>query len=257
VRLTVIHWRPEEAADAMERLRSLGFDTQCMRPEGGNLAAVRNTAPDAFVIDLTRLPSHGTAVGAELRKSRAVRHIPIVFAGGLPEKVQRARSVLPEALFCTWDNIEAALLEAATSPPAPAPKPGGYMTAYAGTPVAKKLGIMPGSVLTVTGAPDEYPECLNIPDSVTVHRHAGHPSDRVLVFVDRAAQLDMRFAAAERSVSDRGNIWIIWPKQASGMATDVNQHIVRATGLERGWVDYKVCSVDKVWSGFCFGRKRK
>jgi len=255
LRVTVIHWRPEEAVENVANLRRLGFDAACIRPEGGNLAATRKTMPDAFVIDLSRLPSQGTAVGAELRKSRITRQIPIVFVGGLPEKVERARTVLPDALFTTWDDIEAVLRQAPASVPI-APVAVGAMHAYSGTPVAKKLGIEPGSVLTVIGAPEEYPECLDIPADVTVHRRGGHASRRVLVFVDREAQLEVRFSAAERSVDERGNIWILWPKQASGMPTDVNQNVVRAHGLERGWVDYKVCAVDKIWSGFLFGRKR-
>ncbi len=255
MRVTVIHWRPEECESNIAELRSLGYDAICMRPEGGNLSPFRKSPPDAFVIDLSRLPSQGTAVGSELRKSRSTRHVPLIFAGGLPEKVERARSVLPDALFCEWSDIDTTLRRAPASVPI-APVAPGMTGQWSGTPVAKKLGIAAGSVLTVLGAPEEYPECLDLPDDVTIHRRGGHASDRVLVFVDRAAQLEPRFAAAERSVSDKGTIWIIWPKQASGVPTDVTQHVVRAHGLERGWVDYKVCAVDKVWSGFAFGRKR-
>jgi len=46
-----------------------------------------------------------------------------------------------------------------------------------------------------------------------------------------------------------GMLWIGWPKKASGRPTDLNENIVRDTGLACGLVDVKVCAVDEVWSG--------
>ena len=51
-------------------------------------------------------------------------------------------------------------------------------------------------------------------------------------------------------------VWIIWPKQASGVDTDLTQNAVRAAGLGAGLVDYKVCAVDETWSGLLFPRRR-
>jgi hypothetical protein len=51
-------------------------------------------------------------------------------------------------------------------------------------------------------------------------------------------------------------MWIIWPKKASGLASDLNQNIVRAQGLAAGLVDYKVCAVDETWSGLLFARRQ-
>jgi hypothetical protein len=51
--------------------------------------------------------------------------------------------------------------------------------------------------------------------------------------------------------------WIAWPKQTSGVATDLKEDIVRELGLSAGWVDYKICSIDETWSGLCFARRKK
>jgi hypothetical protein len=47
-------------------------------------------------------------------------------------------------------------------------------------------------------------------------------------------------------------IWVSWPKKTSGIATDLNDVVVRDTALPLGLVDTKVCAVDQVWSGLKF-----
>jgi hypothetical protein len=78
----------------------------------------------------------------------------------------------------------------------------------------------------------------------------------VLFFVDSLATLQRRFGVASRTVRDGGGLWIIWPKKASGVKTDVTETAVREYGLAAGWVDYKICAVDETWSGLQFARRR-
>ncbi len=47
-------------------------------------------------------------------------------------------------------------------------------------------------------------------------------------------------------------LWVSWPKKTSALATDLTGDVVRATGLEAGLVDVKVCAVDEDWSGLKF-----
>jgi hypothetical protein len=51
-------------------------------------------------------------------------------------------------------------------------------------------------------------------------------------------------------------LWILWPKKTSSRVSDLTQVTVRAAGLRVGLVDYKICSVDPVWSGLLFRRRR-
>ena len=84
-------------------------------------------------------------------------------------------------------------------------------------------------------------------------RRGASGADLVLWFVRSVRQLNRgleRYAVLEVPV------WIIWPKQASGVDTDLTQNAVRAAGLGAGLVDYKVCAVDETWSGLLFRRRR-
>lgn len=125
---------------------------------------------------------------------------------------------------------------------------------YSGTPLPRKLGIKAGSVVLLLQAPAGIEVTLGeLPDGVQVKRTArGGAGDVVLLFAGSLAALERGFPAARRSLADGGRLWIAWPKKASGVATDLTGDGVRAHGLARGLVDYKVCAVDGVWSGLCF-----
>jgi hypothetical protein len=57
---------------------------------------------------------------------------------------------------------------------------------------------------------------------------------------------------AAKALAPAGMVWISWPKKSSGVATDLTEDIIRATGLALGLVDVKVCAVTDVWSGLKF-----
>ena len=80
-------------------------------------------------------------------------------------------------------------------------------------------------------------------------------ADLFLVFVRNRRELAAQLARSRATV-DRQTAWLIWPKTASGVKTDLNGNIVRETGLAAGLVDYKVCSVDDTWSGLAFKRRK-
>jgi hypothetical protein len=216
---------------------------------------VREDPPTAFIIDLSRLPSLGRDVGQALRQFATTRHVPLIFVGGAPEKVARIREVLPDAVYCEWAGIAAALHSAvATMPDEPVvPAP---MAGYSGTPLAKKLGIKTGSRLCLIHAPQGFTAKLSLPPGVHVRERAAE-SERVLFFVRGRKELQSGFDSATGAVAQQGGLWVIWPKKASGIATDISQPEVRKFCMDRGWVDYKVCAVDETWSGLLFARKRQ
>ena len=73
------------------------------------MRSLRESPPLAAVIDLTRLPSHGRYVAAEIRATKSTRHIPIVFVDGDPEKVERIRKDLPDAVYTSRSRLASAL----------------------------------------------------------------------------------------------------------------------------------------------------
>jgi hypothetical protein len=124
---------------------------------------------------------------------------------------------------------------------------------YSGTPLPRKLGIKPGSRLALVGSPRGFEKTLGeLPPGVAVRRRAQGPSDVVVAFFERDAELRRRLPILKRALDYAGGLWIVWPKRASGVATDLGEAQVRAAGLAIGLVDNKVCAIDETWSGLRF-----
>ena len=75
------------------------------------------------------------------------------------------------------------------------------------------------------------------------------PFDVVVAFFEREAELERQLPKLHAVLEPNGGLWIAWPKRASGVATDMTEHVVRKHGLPRGLVDNKVCAIDATWSG--------
>jgi hypothetical protein len=133
-------------------------------------------------------------------------------------------------------------------------KPAGY----SGTPLPKKLGIKPSSIVALLAAPRGFRKTLGkLPEGAKLLAGANKDCTLTLWFTRSRADLErgIRKAAAQAA---HGRVWIIWPKQASSVATDLKEGVVREAGLAVGLVDYKVCAVDATWSGLAFAlRKQK
>jgi hypothetical protein len=121
---------------------------------------------------------------------------------------------------------------------------------YSGTPLPRKLGIKPGARLALVGAPDSFDATLGeLPEGVAVRRRLRGPVDVIVAFYVRRAELARRLGVLRDSLEPAGGLWIAWPKRASGVATDLDENVVRELGLAAGLVDNKVCAIDEVWSG--------
>ena len=122
---------------------------------------------------------------------------------------------------------------------------------YSGTPLVRKLGIKPGARLGLIGAPEGFDQTLGeLPAGVHVLRRlGGRPFDVIVAFFDRRDAFERRLPALAGGLDPAGGLWIAWPKRASGVSTDITEHVVRDLGLAAGLVDNKVCAVDQVWSG--------
>jgi hypothetical protein len=127
------------------------------------------------------------------------------------------------------------------------------MAGYSTTPLPKKLGIGPGARLALVDAPQGFAASLDpLPLGVTLGPELEGPCDVILLFAVERTVLRERIAAAARTLAPSGGLWVIWPKRASGVPTDLSEPVVREFGLGAGLVDNKVCAVDAVWSGLRF-----
>ena len=257
-RVRLIHWNADEAKQRAKILRAVGYEVIHKIPDGPELLRdLRTKPPTAVVIDLSRLPSQGRDVGLAVRQSKVTRHVPIVFVGGEPEKLARVKSLLPDAAFTSWNKIRSALKQAIAHPPANPVRPDSLLAGYSGTPLPKKLGIKANSVVALEGAPHGFRKTLgDLPEGVALEDDARGPCDIILWFVRSREELahEMKAMATRTGA---GRLWIIWPKKASGMDTDVREPDVRTIGMAAGLVDFKVCAVDATWSGLAFTRRKR
>jgi hypothetical protein len=102
------------------------------------------------------------------------------------------------------------------------------------------------------GAPAGF-DLGQLPDGVVLHRRAGSSSyDVAVLFCADHSRLAKRWPAVHRAVTQAGRLWVAWPKRSSGLATDLDENVVREHGLAHGRVDVKVCAIDQTWSGLAF-----
>jgi hypothetical protein len=128
------------------------------------------------------------------------------------------------------------------------------MAGYSGTPLVQKLGIKVNARVAILNAPQDFAATLgDLPEGVVVQDRArGGKFDVMVFFTDRRSELARRFSSLANRLASAGGLWVAWPKQVSGVATDLTEGVVRQVGLEGGLVDNKVCAVDETWSGLRF-----
>jgi len=255
-RVRLIHWNAGEAEERAGRLRSAGYEVVHEMLDPAGLRELRGDPPDAVVIDLGRLPSHGRDVAMGLRKYKATRHVPLVFVGGAPEKVARIKELLPDALYSTWSEIRSSVERAIANPPADPVVPRSLLAGYSGTPLPKKLGIKANSAVALVDAPAGFEETLGkLPEDVVLSGQISDRPDVTLWFIKSRDDLECGIQQMS-ATAGAGRLWIVWPKKSSGIVSELSQAVVREAGLAAGLVDFKVCAIDAIWSGLCFTRRK-
>jgi CheY-like chemotaxis protein len=259
-RIRYIHWNAAEADEYIEKLRNQGFDVEYdERPNSHHFAEWRTTPPDLFLIDLTRLPSHGREAGVALRNYKALRTVPIVFLDGEPEKAEQVKQILPDAIYVQAAKLVPTLKRVLrTGPVKQAAKPVAMMERYGNRSIAQKVGIEPHSAVALWESPGQIEQMLEgLPDGV----HWVEPDDEratlAILFARDEESVDEAFLLALRHPHLK-KIWVARRKAGTGPKKlgAVSENLVRETGLARGFVDYKVCALSNEWSGLLFARKK-
>lgn len=257
--LTLIHWKPEEASQYVEHLVDLGYQINLALPDPMQLLRdLRQSPPLAVIIDLNRSPSMGRDFAVAIRQTKTTRTIPLVFAGGVPEKVAAIQKLLPDAVYTAWEDIEHSLLKAIQNPPVNPIPIKSRMAGYAGQPLVKKLGIKPGMNVALIDAPSNFPGILEeLPEGVTFCTQVQTDVCLVIWFIASYSGLESQIGVLATALEsfpqkNRPPLWIVWPKKTSRLPTDLTQQVVRNHGLAAGLVDYKICAIDETWSGLLF-----
>lgn len=132
------------------------------------------------------------------------------------------------------------------------------MPGYSGTPLPKKLGIKSGVCVHLIDAPaDVLGELKASLADCKVVGDGKVPVDFAMIFTKSKSALAKEFKQVSKQLTPAGMFWVSWPKKSSGVATDLDENVVREIGLAVGLVDVKVCAVTDVWSGLKFVRRLK
>jgi hypothetical protein len=126
------------------------------------------------------------------------------------------------------------------------------MTAgYSGTPLAKKLSLKDGLRTWWEDMPDAVRDEIGREGLVLDRLAAPEPPiEAAHIFVTGHADMAARLVRLRALLAPAGFIWVSWPKQASGVATDITEDRIRDFILPgTDLVDVKVCAIDAIWSG--------
>jgi hypothetical protein len=118
------------------------------------------------------------------------------------------------------------------------------MAGYTGTPLPKKLGIKAGHKVCLLNAPGAFVRRLSNEDVRIAHDLRLPPVDVVILFVDRIADLERRFADITNRLHPAGGFWVAFPKARRGC--DITEDVVRRIALACGMVTNKVCSMGEL-----------
>jgi hypothetical protein len=253
-RVRLFHWKPEEAKPLIAKLRAARYEViYNPQTQSPSVREMKQSGAVAVVIDLSRLPSHGKYVGAWLRGSKSTRHLPLVFVGGAAGKVAAVRKHMPDAVYASIAGVTVALKKAIASPPRDPVIPRQMMETAPGRTAAQKLGIRERSTVGLIDPPTDYSKVLGeLPEGVEIHEDPSHLCPVTLWFVHDPAEYEAALPL-RRALAARSRLWILWQK---GRRDGLNGSFVRGRALAMGLVDYKICSLDGVWSGMVFTVKK-
>jgi hypothetical protein len=119
---------------------------------------------------------------------------------------------------------------------------------------AQKMGIKEGSRVAVIDPPPDYVRVLGeLPKDVSLEED---PADvlPVTIWFVRDPEVYARALPRKRKIAAQSRFWVVWPK---GQRDGINQFVIRETALQLGLVDYKICSVNEVWTAMVFAVKKK
>jgi hypothetical protein len=122
-----------------------------------------------------------------------------------------------------------------------------------GRTAAQKMGIRAGAVVGLIDPPAYYLKVLGeLPEGVVLEEDSPGESAVTVWFVHDPGEYEAALAA-RRTLAAKSRLWIVWQK---GRRDGLNGKFVRERALAMGLVDYKICSLDGVWTGMVFAVKK-
>jgi hypothetical protein len=121
---------------------------------------------------------------------------------------------------------------------------------YSGTPLIKKLGILPVMHVLLINEPPDYFDFLETDINDQLIKKSGLP-DLVHLFAVQAKEFEKEMKKLKPLYKKNPSliIWVSWYKKSSKMSTDITEDTIRNYALKNDLVDVKVCAVSDLWSG--------
>ena len=120
-------------------------------------------------------------------------------------------------------------------------------------PIAKKLGMKPGMQALIVAAPSGYLNLLSpLPEGMAVSAIPHGFYSFVQVFATTLSEIDKAAAVLSKHAAPKALVWIAYPKQTSGMDSDLNRDRIRERMSEMGWRTVSIVAIDQVWSALRF-----
>ena len=122
-----------------------------------------------------------------------------------------------------------------------------------GTPLIKKLRLLPGQRIMILNAPEGYLEELGpLPEGAELADGPEATLDFVHLFVGNVGELERLAPVAISAVKPDGLLWISYPKRSAKVETDITRDkgwdVVASAGLR----PVTQVSVNEVWSALRF-----
>lgn len=116
-RITYVHYDAAAAAPVVAALRKAGHAVRAVTSGEESPGRAFDPLPEAVVVSLAKLPSHGRAIVEWLWEAKCRQAIPVVFVDGAPDKLAVARRQFPAARSCAGAGL---VRELAALPAGPA-----------------------------------------------------------------------------------------------------------------------------------------
>lgn len=126
-------------------------------------------------------------------------------------------------------------------------------TEFSGKSLSQKLGLKEGLDVSVVNAPNRFFDYLaDAPEALSPDIRLKKLNDMIIYFTENKKSLKQTFPDLKDSIRRDGMIWVAWQKKAAETKSDVDENVIRDTGIDNKMVDIKVISIDEQWSGLKF-----
>ncbi|MCK6600674.1 MAG: DUF3052 domain-containing protein [Bacteroidetes bacterium] len=125
-------------------------------------------------------------------------------------------------------------------------------------PLSEKLGIRSGFTVLLINPPESIRTDLNpLPPDVNLAEDEVVNPDLVIFFAEDQADTAFFLSRIRETYPDILPVWVAWKKNSGKVAGYLTENQIREVALPLGFVDNKVCSLNRQWSALRLTVRKK